>query len=222
MSTNVSIQTDPPGADIFLKEYKSSGEDWKKVGTSPLQNLRVPKGYFRWKISKTGFRTILAVAPIGFWQTEVHLSYSLQEYNKIPPGMARIPGLKSDPESGPGNETMPVKEDFWMDEYEVSNKDFKKFVDSGGYRNRKYWKVPFVKDGRELSFEEAMNYFRDATGGSPEISGLTACKPLITSPTVPRRRSLSIFAAGLFGSFTISLIVFSNLESEHFCLLARR
>src|SRR5205814_5642786 len=38
------------------------------------------------------------------------------------------------------------------------------FVDRGGYRNRSYWKHPLVLNGRELSWEEGMRSFRDATG----------------------------------------------------------
>ena len=33
--------------------------------------------------------------------------------------------------------------DFWMDRYEVTNREFKRFVDAGGYRERKYWKESF-------------------------------------------------------------------------------
>ena len=50
-----------------------------------------------------------------------------------------------------------------MDTYEVSNRQFKAFVDAGGYTKREYWKHPFVKDGREMSWQEAMEEFRDAT-----------------------------------------------------------
>ena len=53
---------------------------------------------------------------------------------------------------------------FWIDRYEVTNRQFKEFVDRGGYRNREYWKQTFLKDGRTLSWEQAMAEFRDATG----------------------------------------------------------
>ena len=54
--------------------------------------------------------------------------------------------------------------DYWIDKYEVTNKQFKKFVDSGGYQKQEYWKHPFLKDGRVISWGEAMAEFRDATG----------------------------------------------------------
>jgi dienelactone hydrolase len=167
MSVNISIKTDPPGADVFLQPYESTGENWKKIGATPLNNLRIPKGYHRCKISKNGFRTILVVLPRGYYQRQLSVSYSLGEIDKAPAEMVFVPGLKSDPYSmvpSGGAETKTIPQDYWMDQFEVSNKEFKKFVESGGYRNQKYWKVPFVKDGHELSFDEAIKYFHDTTG----------------------------------------------------------
>jgi formylglycine-generating enzyme required for sulfatase activity len=54
--------------------------------------------------------------------------------------------------------------DYWMDRYEVTNREFKQFVDAGGYRKAEYWKQPFVEKGKTLSWEEAMSRFRDNAG----------------------------------------------------------
>jgi dienelactone hydrolase len=51
-----------------------------------------------------------------------------------------------------------------MDIHEVTNREFKAFVDAGGYGKRELWKHPFMKDGRTLSWDEAMSLFKDATG----------------------------------------------------------
>jgi formylglycine-generating enzyme required for sulfatase activity/dienelactone hydrolase len=53
---------------------------------------------------------------------------------------------------------------FFLDKFEVTNRDYKTFVDKGGYRSLEYWKEPFVKDGRTLTLDQAMTEFRDATG----------------------------------------------------------
>jgi dienelactone hydrolase len=53
---------------------------------------------------------------------------------------------------------------FWIDRYEVTNEQFKRFVDDGGYQKPQYWRQPFVKDGRTLSFSEATAEFRDLAG----------------------------------------------------------
>lgn len=66
----------------------------------------------------------------------------------------------------PGYEQLPsiLLEDYWIDRYEVTNRQFKEFVSHGGYQKQEYWKLEFRKDGRRLSWNEAMILFRDATG----------------------------------------------------------
>ena len=54
--------------------------------------------------------------------------------------------------------------DYWIDKYEVTNAEFKRFLDQGGYRKPEYWKHEFRKDGRVLSWAEAMALFQDKTG----------------------------------------------------------
>jgi formylglycine-generating enzyme required for sulfatase activity len=66
----------------------------------------------------------------------------------------------------PGFEDLPAVSmgDYWIDRYEVTNKQFKRFLDQGGYRKQEYWKHEFRKDGHALSGAEAMAMFRDTTG----------------------------------------------------------
>jgi dienelactone hydrolase len=66
----------------------------------------------------------------------------------------------------PGLDNLPPVEvgDFWIDRFEVSNREFKKFVQAGGYEKREYWKQPFERNGRAVPWEEAMRLFRDMTG----------------------------------------------------------
>ena len=33
--------------------------------------------------------------------------------------------------------------DFWIDRTEVTNRDYQRFVEAGGYRNPQFWKHPF-------------------------------------------------------------------------------
>ena len=93
-------------------------------------------------------------------------SWRLEEEASAPPGMLPVPGGTVFSLWITALDHLPEVElpDYWIDRYEVTNKDFKEFVDQGGYRKREYWKEPFVKDGRELSWEEALTEFRDATG----------------------------------------------------------
>ncbi len=68
----------------------------------------------------------------------------LDKKGSIPPGMVRVSGAKTD---------IGELDDFYIDKYEVTNKQYKEFINNGGYRNKKYWKQKFIKDGRELTWE---------------------------------------------------------------------
>ena len=47
------------------------------------------------------------------------------------------------------NNAVPAP-DFLIDRTEVTNAEFKAFVDAGGYAKREYWTEPFVRDGQPL------------------------------------------------------------------------
>jgi dienelactone hydrolase len=53
---------------------------------------------------------------------------------------------------------------YYVDRYEVTNRDYQKFVDSGGYVKQQYWTETFTLNGRGLSWSEAVAEFRDTTG----------------------------------------------------------
>ncbi len=151
----VSIRTTPPGADVLTKGYADLKGDWQSLGKSPLDNVRLPFGYLRWKISKQGYSTVEAAS--GPYSV---INFTLDPEGSLPPGMVRVLGGHFQWRS-----TKPVElPDYLMDRYEVTNREFKKFVDSGGYKKRDYWKEPFVKDGHTLSWEEALKEFSDRTG----------------------------------------------------------
>jgi hypothetical protein len=54
--------------------------------------------------------------------------------------------------------------DYLFDRYEVTNDEFQRFVEAGGYENPDYWKHEFARDGEILPRVEAMALFRDKTG----------------------------------------------------------
>ena len=105
------------------------------------------------RIAKSWLRPIEApLNPFG-------ATYVLDQAGSTPEGMVRVarsavglPGL------------LPDLRDFWIDKFEVTNRQFKTFVDAGGYRREELWKQPFVENGRTLPWAEAMTRFRDKTG----------------------------------------------------------
>jgi dienelactone hydrolase len=54
---------------------------------------------------------------------------------------------------------------YFIDRFEVTNANFKEFVDAGGYADAQYWEgLTFVRNGVELPFEQAMAQLVDTTG----------------------------------------------------------
>jgi dienelactone hydrolase len=154
----LSLRTNPPGADVFVKSYGASNQEWKRLGRTPLEGLRMPFEMLRWRITKEGFEPVDGSSdPTGPGRS---LSFTLDPVGTVPPGMVRVVGGNFQFRDHP-----PVKlDDFWLDRYEVTNRQYREFVDQGGYRKPGYWKQPFAKDGRVLSWREAMALFGDATG----------------------------------------------------------
>jgi predicted esterase len=159
----INIRTEPPGARVLMKEYATPDAEWSYLGVTPLEKIRLPIGIFRWKFEKEGYETVLAAA--STWNIDyrapsvivpLEVARTLDKTGLIPPGMVRVQGGQT--------QTGGKLDDFFIDRFEVTNREYKEFVDKGGYRNKTYWKHKFVKDGKELSWEEAMREFADQTG----------------------------------------------------------
>ena len=156
----VSFQTNPAGAQVYISDYMAAAGDdlaqWQLLGKTPLQTSQIPRwGYYRVRAQKEGFAPLIQTFfPVAGLSAEL----TLQPATTVPQGMVWVPaGVAQSPDQRlelPG---------FWMDTYEVTNREFKKFVDGGGYQKPEYWKQPFVKDGKPLSWQQAMEEFRDAT-----------------------------------------------------------
>ncbi len=160
ISRRVSITTDPPGAAVSWKDYDRPGDDWKIIGTTPFKELRFPFG-IRVRVEKQGYETIILTS--GRVMTETSLT--LDSLGTLPDNMVRIPartatvnivGLEQHGGKGVG--------EFLVDRFEVSNKEFKRFVDAGGYQNKSHWTFPILSGGKQISWEQAMKLFIDKTG----------------------------------------------------------
>jgi formylglycine-generating enzyme required for sulfatase activity/predicted esterase len=163
MSAYVSVRTAPQGADVYVKDYRAVEGEWQHLGRSPIDSVRISRGFKRWKIAKEGFVTLEYARGAALTAAD---TLRLSEKGSIPPEMVRAPGGSVSyltMPSIPRSESIQLS-NFLIDRYEVTNRQFKGFLDRGGYQNRVYWKHKFVRDGRVLTWEEAVAEFRDATG----------------------------------------------------------
>lgn len=67
----------------------------------------------------------------------------------VPAGMIAI--LVNHSWTGP-DYTMELPS-YFLDKFEVTNRQFKDFIDAGGYRDSKYWRYAFVRQGRDAPFD---------------------------------------------------------------------
>jgi eukaryotic-like serine/threonine-protein kinase len=165
MSRPVSIHTKPEGADVYVKPYNDGG-DWQYLGRSPIERRRMPVQYLQWQVKKEGFET----AEAGLWGADLfeassEMTFTLVEKGKSSFGMVWVEGGNFTIWM-PGLEGLPevTLEPYWIDKFEVTNRDFKKFVDAGGYTTKRYWSQKFIRDGNELPWPDAVATFRDRTG----------------------------------------------------------
>ena len=162
-----SVESVPSGADVFYRPYRGSprGDAWESLGKTPVEKIRVPKDYYFWRITKPGYETAYRIAPTWSYSWDRQISCQLDPAGKTPPGMVRVKGGKIGL-AIPGLDHLPdvTLDDYWIDQHEVTNEEYKKFVEAGGYRKPEFWKAPFVVNGRTLAWTEAIALFRDATG----------------------------------------------------------
>ncbi|MGE0122046.1 MAG: protein kinase [Vicinamibacterales bacterium] len=158
----VTIESTPPAADLYISDYAAdAGDDlstWRRLGTTPVTAGDIPTwGYYRVRAVKAGFATTDVILGAAALQVTQRLSIELPAAAGAPPGMVWVPAT-SEPAGGPA---LPA---YWLGRYEVTNAEFKRFVDAGGYQKAEYWTEPVRKDGRTLSRTDAMALFRDRTG----------------------------------------------------------
>ena len=167
MSRDISFQTTPPGADVYVQKYSDGGGEWRHLGRSPLESVKIPLQYCRWRIVKDGFKEIEIADPdLPFHRRRRDdFEFELEKLESGYPGMVPIPATTFQRVAGALGELGPVElPAYWIDQFEVTNGQYKEFMDTGGYRDRIYWKHEFVKGGEVLSWEEAMKEFSDGTG----------------------------------------------------------
>lgn len=162
----VAVRSSPRGATVEVKDYLSADAPWLALGTTPIDAVKLPSGYLRWRVSKAGLGEHVS-APVvedirGYFP---EFNFVLDAAAGAPEGMVPISAEKyfgivwSLGDMGPFD--LPA---YWIDRFEVTNRQYQEFVDKGGYRERKYWKEKFQQDGKEISWDQAMELLRDSSG----------------------------------------------------------
>ena len=178
VSARIAIQSTPPGAAVYFKPYTQPEADWIQAGVTPIEGLELGQGVYRWRLELDGYepRESVEIArnpqmnvhramPMNLYKDPYTLEFALHKAEEIPAGMIPIEAASIIPAllgaSAFGATYVP---EFFMDRTEVTNAQYLEFVESGGYEKQEYWHDAFVRDGVEVSWEEARRLFIDQTG----------------------------------------------------------
>jgi hypothetical protein len=167
IAREVTIETVPQGAEVYRKPFDQPDAPWEHLGRTPLQRIRVPRDLGRWRLEKSGFAAVEGSLIDGAAEPGLaRVRIPLDRLEDAPAGMVRVPGTTDRRLDLLGYEGRPPRAvpDFWIDRHEVTNRQFKLFIDGGGYQQRELWTHPVAKAGATLSRRDAEAEFRDTTG----------------------------------------------------------
>jgi formylglycine-generating enzyme required for sulfatase activity/fermentation-respiration switch protein FrsA (DUF1100 family) len=170
-----SIPSEPAGARVFRRAYDSADDAWEELGVTPIDVVRLPYGLSRLRFELEGHRpldrTLTGLLPVltGQRQRDVVVDatqtgfipsspFKLDTEDSLPEGKVRVPGWQERV-----NDEVLQFQDYFLGRYEVTNREYKEFVDAGGYSDRRYWRHRIQHGTEELPWEDAMALFVDRT-----------------------------------------------------------
>lgn len=156
----VSVASSPSGATVSIQDYLAPESAPLSLGITPLKNIRIPKGLLRWHIDKPGVGT-LDVAP----SVSGSILFAVDSALAAPAGMVRVNASTWENDIAFIGWVGPYKlPTFFIDKFEVTNREYQQFVDKGGYTKQQYWKEPFTERGAIIPWDVAITRFRDRSG----------------------------------------------------------
>ncbi len=168
ISDTLTVTSEPQGAKVYLQRYAKNADgkypNREFIGETPVTDFRIARGQYILQVEKDGFakfeRTISGIIPrVGgsfIASPPVQIETNLIESAKLPEKMVFVPSG----EYSLVNWSRPTEKKvnlggYFIDKFEVTNAEFKEFINAGGYVKMGFWKVPFVKDGKTIPLEEA-------------------------------------------------------------------
>ncbi len=161
-----------PEPSVRSERSVTRPDEWLDLGPEPVVVEHLPLGSFRLRFVAEGHDTVVAIyqnLPDDEGRTQRWWA-SLDPMGTTPPGWARIGpkrlsvslnGMPPDFHPGVGLVPDPT---YLLARREVTNREYKAFIDAGGYENPDLWRIDVVDGGQVLDRAEAMSLFRDRSG----------------------------------------------------------
>ena len=77
----ISVETTPPGAQVFIRDYNDLNAKWEPVGNSPLNATKVAQGLKRWKIAMPEYESAEGTLFASFKPVELNIKLRLLTAN---------------------------------------------------------------------------------------------------------------------------------------------
>ncbi len=164
-----SITTKPEGVEVSVRPYAGTDAEWQHLGRTPLPQLELPRTTLRWRFEKPGFAKVeransANVMELGSGRPAVviDVNVELKPDAEQPEDMVLVPGGVA----VPAGDAWPAANVPWfhMQRTEVTNAQYKEFVDAGGYERRTFWsELDEQLGGKPGGIEAAISQFVDST-----------------------------------------------------------
>jgi formylglycine-generating enzyme required for sulfatase activity len=138
----LSIRSEPSGAEVWLQPLDAAtgiAAAARLLGRTPVSELTIEPGYYRLTLAIPGFGSAEYTRALTELRSELQLDARIRPDAQITLGMVRIEGgpflfgTGSDPAQPYVERALEVPA-YWIDPSEVSNADYKRFVDETGQR----------------------------------------------------------------------------------------
>ena len=173
----ILLETNPEGAEVYWRGYEDIEAPWVSLGQTPIQGVSLPAASLSLRIEMDGYAPLFLNdknPSLQFSNVTPDLSgmfggergaFDLVPEEDVPAEMVYVPAGQFVPAIlGSGVSAIPV-EAFLIDRSEVSNLEFKEFVDAGGYSDPSFWmNLQFNFEGELVEWEDASDLMVDATG----------------------------------------------------------
>jgi class 3 adenylate cyclase/pimeloyl-ACP methyl ester carboxylesterase len=163
-SVRINITSDPPGANVFIKLYDSPEAEWQQIGITPLDSVELPVTALRWKLEKEGFASVEAAAltvQFGDLTAPSQLLVGQDFHRDLQPKSPETADMIMIPGGVMPSGDVP---DFYIDRYEVTNRQYADFINQGGYSNSQYWSAIRNTMSHPERWKEVVTTFTDSTG----------------------------------------------------------
>lgn len=155
------ITTQPDSVPVYVR-YGDQNH-WIELENSPIDTLHVP-----WAYGGKAFQLKFKLKDRFIFSTyDRSGKFNFESIEEYPLDHAIIPGFEDNMMTLPGINFDNVSlETFSISKTEVTNEEFQKFVNDGGYKDSTYWDFPIIIDGINYTFNNSIEKFIDKHGQS--------------------------------------------------------